>query len=401
MEKGAIILAPDRSALQKVFGIPVIRRIVLLARQAEIFPVHIIGQVDLLVPLLSDFLSPASFHRLEDASSLSRVVESIRFPDRARILALRADTVIDRLSLARLLETGGGVGPWVMGTGERQGNRQVYFGRPAQLLPILPGLWASEFPASKGAETLVKGAPGLPCRAGEDEEQGRVSEARLLAALSAQTEADDGFLARHVDRRISRFISGRVARTRVSPNHITLAGVATGLAGAFLFSQPGYLPKVMGSLFFLLCVILDGVDGEVARLKLRESRFGHYFDIVTDNVVHIALFSGIAIGLFRDTGDARYLQALWLLLVGFGACILAVYYCILRRTGEKAGQLPKTLKLMSLLSNRDFAYVVLVLAVADRLNWFLIGAAIGSYAFAGVLIALNIYENRTVTQQSP
>ena len=154
----------------------------------------------------------------------------------------------------------------------------------------------------------------------------------------------------------------------------------------------------MGSLLFLCCVVLDGVDGEVARLKLQESRFGHHLDIVTDNIVHIALFTGIALGLFRDTGDSRYLHALWLVLAGFGACALAVYYCILRRTGNELDRLPGTLRVMSLLTNRDFAYLVLFLAVAGRLNWFLIGAAIGSYFFAGILYVMKLYENRLVTQ---
>jgi 1L-myo-inositol 1-phosphate cytidylyltransferase / CDP-L-myo-inositol myo-inositolphosphotransferase len=202
-------------------------------------------------------------------------------------------------------------------------------------------------------------------------------------------------IARHFDRRISRFISKRVAHTGITPNQITLAGMTIGLIGALLMAQEGYWLKLIGSLLFVFCVVVDGVDGEVARLKLKESRFGHYLDVVTDNIVHVAVFIGIAFGLYRDTGNTAYLMVLLVLMGGFGFCLIAVYQFILRLDRDVLRASSITLRLMALVTNRDFAYLVLLLAVLGRLNWFLVGAAAGSYLFAIALWVLSSHEKQS------
>ena len=215
-----------------------------------------------------------------------------------------------------------------------------------------------------------------------------------IGSLAMPAMADDGFIARHFDRHISRRISSRLARTPMTPNGVTLVGMTIGLTAAFLLSLPGYLPHLLGSLLFVFCVIVDGVDGELARLKLQESRFGHYLDITTDNLVHLAIFVGIAFGLYHDTGNARYLRILWVMLGGFGLCLLAVYQCILRLSEDQLKASPNVIRFMALLSNRDFAYLIALLALVDRLNWFLIGSALGSYVFAAALWIIRYREGR-------
>ena len=106
---------------------------------------------------------------------------------------------------------------------------------------------------------------------------------------------------------------------------------------------------------------MDGADGEVARLKLQESSFGQALDYTVDNVVHVAVFAGIAVGLYRETGHGRYLLALLILLAGFGLCALTVNRYILKRTPDELEASPRVIRLMAtLLTNRDFAYLVLV-----------------------------------------
>ena len=277
-----------------------------------------------------------------------------------------------------------------------KGTDGLYLGGPSDLVPVLKGLWSADlFPGGiQDNAHCIPGVAGLPHTVGREDDGITISEAKLTSALSEQTAANDGFLARHFDRRISRFFSKRLSHSRITPNQITLCGVAIGLMGAFLLSQPGYWSQLIGALLFLFCVIVDGVDGEVARLKLQETRFGHYLDIITDNLVHVAIFTAIALGLYHGTGNSHYLVALGFLIGGFGLCAVAVYHCILKRKPDTLRQSPKTLRMMALVTNRDFAYLVVALAVIHRLNWFLMAAAAGTYLFATALWVLSLYEQR-------
>jgi hypothetical protein len=118
-------------------------------------------------------------------------------------------------------------------------------------------------------------------------------------------------------------------------------------------------------------------------------------DYTVDNVVHVAIFVGIALGLYRPAGHERYLLALGLLLAGFGLCAFVVYRFILKRTPGELERSPLVIRLMaSLLVNRDFAYLIVLFALINRLNWFLWATAFGTYLFALALWLAVLNERR-------
>jgi phosphatidylglycerophosphate synthase len=142
--------------------------------------------------------------------------------------------------------------------------------------------------------------------------------------------------------------------------------------------------------------IIDGCDGEVARLTFRESAFGQIFDVTTDNLVHLTLFAGLAIGMYRSDPHGPYLTLMAILLGGFACTCVASYFFLVHRPGfARSGGPPHTWKgrlrqrilagLESLM-NRDFAYLLVLLAIAGRLHWFVWGAAFGTYGFAIALV---------------
>jgi len=192
----------------------------------------------------------------------------------------------------------------------------------------------------------------------------------------------DGWFTRVVDRRFSRAITRGILPTGVSPNQVTIVSIAIGIAGGCCFALGSSGAAMAGALLFLLSTIVDGCDGEIARLTFRESPFGARLDILGDNLVHFFLFGGITIGLYRRSTDPVVATLGVVLLGGIALAMATVYLRIIRRVPNAAQQ-----KFFEAFASREFAYLLVVLTLVDRLDWFLWMSALGTYAFAlGILV---------------
>ena len=211
----------------------------------------------------------------------------------------------------------------------------------------------------------------------------QAAEQRLLRSLVKDT---DGFMARHVERPISLQISRRLAGTGITPNQMSLISIVVGICGGPFFLSPRPLMQTIGALLFLAHSILDGCDGELARLKFQQSRWGGVLDFWGDNVVHTVIFGCMAVGWSLSAGS------LWPLWLGAGAVLGTlgsasfVYWRLMRGkdggdtlfTSVSDGPGRPITRLLDAASRRDFIYLVILLALFGRSNWFLAMAGIGA-----------------------
>jgi len=207
------------------------------------------------------------------------------------------------------------------------------------------------------------------------------AELRLARAVRRESLATDAVMARVLDRRVSWRISLRLARLRVAPNAVTLANTALGFGCAVMLASVDYWIRLAGAMLFLASITFDGVDGELARLRMVESKFGGQLDVFTDNLVHIAIFAGLMTGCYRVSHSSAYLYLLLIMFVGFVLCAISVK----RALGLSGDQTAKWISRVERATGRDFAYIVVILAVINRLSWFAWTAALGTYGFALVL----------------
>ena len=170
-----------------------------------------------------------------------------------------------------------------------------------------PGLFAAlERVAAAGGEvTLTAGAAVLagegrlgavPLEAGwwidvDDAEALAEAERRLLEHATAS--GGDGPVARYLNRRLSRVITRWLASTSLRPDGVSLLAFGLALAGAAAFA--GGAPAA-GGLLCQLASVVDGCDGELARLRLEARPEGAFFDTVLDRYADAAVVAGLAAG---------------------------------------------------------------------------------------------------------
>jgi phosphatidylglycerophosphate synthase len=89
-----------------------------------------------------------------------------------------------------------------------------------------------------------------------------------------------------------------LARVGVSPNAVSFTGMACGvLAGVCYNRYPDPRFALAGLLLMIGWHVLDGVDGQLARLTNRQSEFGKVIDGIADNVTFVAVYLGLGLAL--------------------------------------------------------------------------------------------------------
>ncbi len=139
------------------------------------------------------------------------------------------------------------------------------------------------------------------------------AEQALLARL--RDKPNDGPVSRYLNRPLSVRISRQLVKRDVTPNQISLFSFLCSLLAAGLFAMGGYFALLLGGVLAQFASIIDGCDGEVARLKYQSSDVGGWFDAVLDRYADAFLLFGLTWHLLAMDVSG------WILFVGFMAII--------------------------------------------------------------------------------
>ena len=274
-------------------------------------------------------------------------------------LLLPASVLVEPRTLAGLLE-----GPMEVGGAaiaeSADGGAPVVLAPPELMERLWPRLAAGEALGPELVRLLEETRPKLRSAAGlclhvRTEARLRDADTALYVALGTD---DDTGVDRFLHRRCSRQITRLLVRTPVTPNHVSLASLAIGLGAFWAFWHATPVSAVLGVALYSVAVVLDHVDGELARLTFQESRFGATLDWAVDTIIHSTLVLGMAV----SAAPGPSMMAIGLLGAA-GVTLSALFARSLPReiaVGETVGGALRN------MGTRDFFYLLLVAFVLLR-----------------------------------
>jgi len=139
-------------------------------------------------------------------------------------------------------------------------------------------------------------------------------EKALLDRL--RSKPNDGPVSRYLNRPLSIRISRLLVKYPVTPNQISLFSFLCSVLGAGLFAFGGYPGLLLGGLLAQFASIIDGCDGEVARLKFQGSDYGGWFDAVLDRYADAFLLFGLTWHAYSAKAGSLILFIGFLAIIG-------------------------------------------------------------------------------------
>jgi len=163
----------------------------------------------------------------------------------------------------------------------------------------------------------VLGAPwtrsdDLSERARVESQIAALNIARLRLRMA--NRSNDGFFSVFFLRKFSKLLTWLAVKVHATPNQVTLLSFAIGLYSAYLFSRGTFVTILSGAILLQLSIIVDCVDGELARYTRKFSKLGAWLDAVTDRVKEYMVFLGLAYGASLD-GKALWIPAMAMMAI--------------------------------------------------------------------------------------
>lgn len=113
------------------------------------------------------------------------------------------------------------------------------------------------------------------------------------------TKEADGPVSRYLNRPVSTRISMALAHLPIHPDAVSLVAFIVGLGAAWSL---GLGAGILGAILVHVSSVLDGVDGEIARLQVRASPGGALLDGVLDRLADAAVIAGLAVWALESGG---------------------------------------------------------------------------------------------------
>ncbi|HOG64326.1 MAG TPA: CDP-alcohol phosphatidyltransferase family protein [Spirochaetota bacterium] len=217
--------------------------------------------------------------------------------------------------------------------------------------------------------------------------------------LNSVRKATDGFVSRNFNRYVSLFLSRWLIRVGASPNFISGANLLLGVMASILLGMGGHLEAIIAALLFQFTSIVDGSDGEVAKLTWTMSPNGAWIDTICDQLTYVMFFVALPLGLYFDKtvltegGNPLFIVLGGVTLLAFGAMFWLMSRYVKRVRGEGSmlqiikdieesakqpglgGLVDRMVMKISFIFRRDFfafaTMIVLIAGLSAPLMWLI------------------------------
>ena len=166
------------------------------------------------------------------------------------------------------------------------------------------------------------------------------------------------------------------AHTALHPNAVTGMSLALGVTAAWMFSVDVERLAGWAALLFMLAVLTDHADGELARMTGKTSRLGHWLDYIAGTLNYAALFVGLGVGLSNASMSDQDL------VLGLTVGIANPVICALRlaidiRHGGEAVAHP----VFGGFELEDFIYLIGPIAWLGGIEYFFLIYGLGTFGY--------------------
>lgn len=156
-----------------------------------------------------------------------------------------------------------------------------------------------------------------------------------IAEIKAYQQPHDSIFSRLIYRRISKRLTYVLLRyvPGISAPDVTILSFLVGVVGAIGLLYPAWWARILAFVCIQLSFALDCSDGEVARMVGRGSKFGIWFDSISDRTKEVLWFMAIGLQLYwnapvaSDTSSWNVLlsgqvgQSPWIIYLAFTASV--------------------------------------------------------------------------------